>query len=214
MSDPAPATDSVEQTSGSAALGGSESKSQRSLFQWFADMPLWEKILLLVALAALVGGGVWSLMQGDAASSGGGSSGSGSGSGSVGGALDGRLGASFIEGGGIGGGSGSGSSAAEEPASKGFFRIGFSFLAGFCIGAFLRATLKIAAIAVGFWLLMTFVLSYVGIVVVDWSAMDGLWNRFTGNVESEWGNFQQFMLGSLPATGLAVTGFAVGLKRH
>ena len=75
------------------------------------------------------------------------------------------------------------------------------------------ALLKIAAIAFGFWLLMTFVLSYMGVVTVNWAAMDSLWNRFTASIEQEWGSFQSFMLGSLPATGLAVTGLAVGLKR-
>lgn len=173
--------------------------NSRSFGAWLKEMPRWKKITLGVALVAVVAGGVFSLMAGDPtpASGSGGSAGS--------------LQASLIEGGGTIGG---GTAAGEEPASKGFFRIGFSFLAGFCIGTFLRATLKIAAIAFGFWLLMTFGLSYIGIVNVDWNAMDSLWNRFSGNVESEWGNFQTFMLGSLPATGLAVTGLAVGLKRH
>ena len=94
------------------------------------------------------------------------------------------------------------------------FRLGFSFIAGFCLGSFLRATLKIAAIAFGFWLLMTFLLAYYGIVVVDWHAMDSLWNRFASNVGQEWGSFQTFITGSLPAAGLATAGLAIGLKRH
>ena len=171
--------------------------NSRSFGTWLKEMPRWKKITLGVAVVSVVAGGIFSLMAGDPAPST-----------ANGGA--GTLQASLIEGGTTTGGG----SAADEPASKGFFRIGFSFLAGFCIGTFLRATLKIAAIAFGFWLLMTFGLSYIGIVNVDWNAMDSLWNRFAGNVESEWGNFQSFMLGSLPATGLAVTGLAVGLKRH
>lgn len=94
------------------------------------------------------------------------------------------------------------------------FRLGFSFLAGFSIGAFLRATLKIAAIAFGFWLLMTFALAYYDLVIVDWNAIDSLWQRFADNVSDEWGDFSRFMLGSLPATGLGATGLAIGLKRH
>jgi len=195
-------SDSASDSTNRTGAGGGQ---RRSLGSWLAAMPRWEKLLLGVALLALVGGGIWSLLQGDPEPS--------TGSGGAGGGDLGGLGAGLVDSGTRGSGSAAGAAAAE-PASKGFFRLGFSFLAGFCIGAFLRATLKIAAIAVGFWLLMTFVLSYVDIVQVDWNAMDSLWNRFTDNVQSEWGDFQQFMLGSLPATGLAITGFAVGLKRH
>jgi len=127
------------------------------------------------------------------------------------------LGAGLVpEGTGIGDSRSAGGAAAAdgEPTSKGVFRLGFSFLAGFCMGVFLRAVLKLAAIAVGFWLVMTFALSYAGLVVVDWNAIDALWSRFSGAIESEWGSFQGFMLGSLPATGLAVTGLTLGLRRR
>ncbi len=103
---------------------------------------------------------------------------------------------------------------ADEPAAKGVFRLGFSFIAGFCLGAFVRAMLRLAAIAFGFWLAMTFVLSYYGLVVVDWHAIEGVWDRFTTNVGNEWGDFQRFVTGSLPAAGLATTGLVVGLKKH
>ena len=112
------------------------------------------------------------------------------------------LGAGLVpEGTGIGGSrSAGGADAADgEPTSK---------------GVFLRAVLKLAAIAVGFWLVMTFALSYAGLVVVDWNAIDALWSDFSGNLETEWGSFQGFMLGSLPATGLAVTGLTLGLRRR
>ena len=171
----------------------------QSFAQWLSSMPRWKKISLGVALLATVGGGIWSLTTGEASPETGGA-----------GDLPVGLRGSLIEG---GTGGTSTTDATQEPASKGIFRLGFSFVAGFSIGTFLRATLKIAAIAFGFWLLMTFVLSYMGIVVVDWQAMDSLWNRFTASIEQEWGSFQSFMLGSLPATGLAVTGLAVGLKR-
>lgn len=176
----------------------------RGLGEWLRDMPRWKKIAVGAALVTVVIGGIWSLTSGGTPTppaGGGGGNASG-------------LGAGLIEGRPTTGTTGGAAAAAEEPASKGIFRLGFSFLAGFCIGSFLRATLRVAAIAIGFWLLMTFALSYYGIVVVDWAAMDSLWNRFAANVEQEWGSFQRFMTGSLPATGLAITGLAVGLKRH
>jgi uncharacterized membrane protein (Fun14 family) len=154
-------------------------------------MPGWKKALVGAAVLAAVAGGVMGL-SGDAPAS---SSGNLSG-----------LNTSLVN--------TPGSPAGEEPAARGVFRLGFSFLAGFCLGSFVRSTLKIAAIAFGFWLFLTFALSYYGLVTVDWQAMDGLWNRFSTNVQQEWGNFQRFMTGSLPAAGLAVTGLAIGLKRH
>lgn len=183
---------------------------KRSFGQWLSDMPRWEKIVLGVATVAVVAGGVFTLISGDSSPTTTPVAGGGDGSASS------ALGAGLVPNQPTGGTGGTGQAAAAggEPASKGIFRLGFSFLAGFCMGIFLRTVLKLAAIAVGFWLIMTFLLSYAGLVVVDWQAMDNLWTRFAGSVEEEWGSFQSFMLGSLPATGLAVTGLAVGFKRH
>ncbi|MEP7247992.1 MAG: FUN14 domain-containing protein [Gammaproteobacteria bacterium] len=99
-----------------------------------------------------------------------------------------------------GGGTTSGETA-SEPTARGVFRLGFSFIAGFCLGSFIRATLRIAAIAVGFWLAMTLILAYYGLVDVNWHSIDELWNHFVANVEAEWSNFQTFITGSLPAAG-------------
>lgn len=161
-------------------------------------MPRWKKITTGVALLAVVTGGVMTLVQGEPPPAAGNGSASG-------------LAASLIE---TPEGTGAAKPAVQEPASKGIFRLGFSFIAGFSIGTFLRAVLKLAAIMLGFWLVMTFLLAYAGLVTVQWDEIDSLWNQFVGNIEGEWGNFQTFMLGSLPATGLATTGLIVGLKRH
>lgn len=171
-------------------------KTERGFGQWLRDMPRWKKVALGIAITTVAVGAVWSLASG-------GATGTGNGAGQTG------LTAQFQP-----GAPGSTSAATEEPAAKGVFRLGFSFLAGFCIGSFVRAALRVVAIALGFWLVMTVVLSYYGLVVVDWHAIEGVWDRFAANVEHEWGNFQSFLTGSLPAAGLAVTGLAVGLKRH
>jgi uncharacterized membrane protein (Fun14 family) len=160
---------------------------------WFAAMPRWKKGLVLGSVVAVAVGGMLSWGSGGSVATGSGVSG---------------LAAHAAP-------SGGGANAETQPrAAEGVFRLGFSFLAGFCLGSFLRATLKFAAVAIGFWLAMTFVLSYFGLVTVDWQAIDGLWGRFCGNVETEWGDFQRFVTGSLPQAGLAAAGLAVGLKRH
>jgi uncharacterized membrane protein (Fun14 family) len=181
----------------------------RTLLQWLRDMPRWEKVSLLLATGALVGGALL-MALGDGGAD---TAGPASATGQTG------LTSGFLPTPGGGqtpgsGGAGTGAQGAEEPAARGVFRLGFSFIAGFCLGAFLRATMKVASIAIGFWLAMTLLLSYFGLVVVDWTAIDSLWSRFATNVESEWGNFQRFMTGSLPAAGLATAGLAIGLKRH
>lgn len=164
----------------------------RSFSGWLKAMPTWKKALVASAVVAAAAGAVLSASQGSPPPAGG--------SGAA---------ASFVPGSG-----GSPPAAATEPTSKGVFRLGFSFLAGFCIGSFIRSMLKVASIAVGFWLFMTFLLAYFGLVNVDWNAIQTVWDRFAAAIENEWGDFQRFMTGSLPAAGLAVLGLSVGLKRH
>ncbi len=185
----------------------SPESTHRSAGAWLVAMPRWKKIALLSATAMLATGAVMMLVSPGAPPT--------PGPGAASGAAD--LHSSLVQGGpptGTGTGTGQPVPASEEPAAKGVFRLGFSFIAGFCIGTFIRSTLKIASIAFGFWLVMTLALSYYGVVNVDWLAIDQLWNRFCANVEGEWGNFQTFMTGSLPAAGLAIAGMATGLKRH
>lgn len=177
--------------------------TSRSFGQWLREMPRWEKVVLLAAFATLVTGAVLMIVSPSAPAPS---------------PVDPATGQTGLNANLVPDGPRSGTdqpaTATEEPAAKGIFRLGFSFLAGFCLGAFVRAALKVVSIAIGFWLAMTFVLAYFGLVVVDWQAIDALWERFRGNVASEWGDFQGFVTGSLPAAGLAVAGLAIGLKRH
>jgi uncharacterized membrane protein (Fun14 family) len=175
--------------------------TRRNFGTWLREMPRWKKIATSIALTATVTGGVITLITGDATPTD-----------TVTGNLSGLNATLIAEQG--GNGTESSATAAAEPASKGIFRLGFSFIAGFSIGIFLRAVLKLAAIVLGFWLIVTFLLAYAELMTVEWDQIDALWNQFVGSIESEWGNFQAFMLGSLPATGLAATGIVIGLKRH
>lgn len=179
--------------------------ARRPLVRWLGDMPRWKKIAVGAALGAVVLGALFGAFAGGETAADPGSAGGGA-SGLRTSLIDGRPGT---------GAGGAGSAAdVEEPAAKGVFRLGFSFLAGFCIGSFLRAALRVAAIAFGFWLVATMALSHYGVLVVDWQAIESLWQRFAGNVEAEWSSFRRFLTGSLPSAGLALAGLAIGLKRH
>lgn len=173
-----------------------EIPQQRSLWGWVVAMPPWKKAVLGAALLAMLGGGIWSVLTADAVPA----------AGESGGALATNL---VPEGPRV-----DGTPTPVEPVSKGVFRLGFSFVAGFCIGSFLRAMVRVAAIAVGFWLVATILLSHYGLVTVNWQGIESMWDRFAQAVEHEWESFQTFMTGSLPSAGLAVAGLAVGLKRH
>lgn len=182
---------------------------RRSFGAWLAAMPRWKKGLVGGALACAVLGGIWMLVGG-----GGGAQGPAP-SGPTGSGITGAGGSSFLPTGtrppaGVG----QPTAATEEPAAKGVFRLGSSFLVGFCIGSFVRAAVKMASIAVGFFLVALFLLDQAGFVVVDWNAIDQAWRGFWANVGEEWGNFQRFFTGRLPAAGLATLGLYAGLKRH
>lgn len=171
------------------------------LRSWLVEMPRWKKVALLVAGALSATGAVLMFVDGGATAAGGA-------------AQDGQRGLETgLTATAMGGSQPGQFGAADEPVAKGVFRLGFSFIAGFCLGAFVRATLKVAAIAFGFWLAMTVALAYYGLVEVNWQGIDQLWAGFAGNVASEWGSFQRFLTGSLPAAGLLVGGFAIGLRR-
>ena len=187
----------IQEDPGVAELAATE--RGRGVWAWIRALPLWEKALLAIAVGAVAAGGVMTLVGGDAVPPDGADA----------------LGASLTtEGPSASAVDGAAGPAEEVSTSKGVFRLGFSFLAGFCVGLFLRAVLKLAAVAVGFWMVMTFALSYAGLVVVDWDAAGALWDSFAAVFETEWDSFQSFMLGSLPATSLAITGLAVGFRRR
>lgn len=171
----------------------------RGFIDSFRHMPRWKLVMLGVSAICVVGGGILWLMS-SAPPQGGTALTSGTGPGST-----------FVP---TGGGTTQTPTPTEEPPAKGVFRLGFSFLAGFCVGAFVRSALKIAAIAVGFCAVVLFLLEYGGFVIVDWQAIDASWNRFWAQVGEEWGDFQRFATGRLPAAGLASVGLVAGFKRN
>lgn len=167
----------------------------RSLRGWIGDMPRWKKLSVITATAVMVTGVVLMIADpGTTAAEGG----------AAGAALQSNL----------ADGQPDSATTAPEPAARGVFRLGFSFISGFALGSFLRAAVRIASIALGFWLAMTIGLAYFELVTVNWEGVDSLWSHFVANIESEWGSFRTFITGSLPAAGLVTVGFAMGIKRH
>jgi len=102
--------------------------------------------------------------------------------------------------------------AGATPWSAGFFRLGFSFFAGFSIGMALRTFLKLAVIGSGIALLLLFLLAYVELVTVHWTAIDSLFENLVERVSGEADRFQSFITGSLPSTALAALGLVTGIR--
>jgi len=110
-----------------------------------------------------------------------------------------------------------GDQAPTETGLKGwspfFVKGGMSFFVAFCVGYALRTFLKMTAIFLGLVFLVLFGLSYIDIVAVDWSAIDGYFDGFVGRVGDEAKHFKTFVTGSLPSAGLATIGLVTGFRR-
>jgi uncharacterized membrane protein (Fun14 family) len=107
---------------------------------------------------------------------------------------------------------------AEEGAAGGwsplFLKGGLSFFVGFCLGAVLRAFLKISAIVLGLVFLAVFGLSYAGLIpAIDWSAMEGHFNRIVASLSEQASSFKTFIAGNLPSAGMLGLGLFTGLKK-
>lgn len=176
----------------------------RSPRAWLAATPRWQVAMLVASVACVVVGGAAWLAQ-DAAPA----------------PVPGGAGTD-----GLGGGAGTfvptdpgrrpppGDAAAPEPAAKGVARLGFGFLAGFGIGAFARAAMKLVAIVLGFFVAALLLLEYAGFVTVEWAAIDAAWDGFWARVGAELGDFQRFVTGRLPAAGLTGLGLYAGFRRR
>ncbi len=192
-----------------------ESKNRMTaLRQWFGALARWQKVCLAVASLFLFLGLVASVVEGSS---------SPSGSGQDGQSLESAEGAggpsSLLPGSGQHGNPGAGGQKSSQegtgtsPWSAGFFRLGFSFFAGFSIGMALRSFLKLLVVGSGIALLFLFLLSYGELISVNWTAIDSLFENFARRISEESGRFQSFITGSLPSAGLASLGLATALRR-
>lgn len=107
---------------------------------------------------------------------------------------------------------------AADSGSKGwspfFLKGGFSFLVAFTVGYAARVWLKIAALILGSFFLGVFLLSYMGVISMDWSTLETWWNSIVERVSSEGQDFKTFLTGSLPQAGMAAVGLVAGFKRR
>lgn len=114
--------------------------------------------------------------------------------------------------------------AAEEapPAEEGLmdrispavFRLGFSFLVGFAIAYALRTFVRISLVAAGLLVLALFGLQYFGVIDVNWTAMEGHFDRARDWLAANTRTFGDFVTGQLPSAGSAVAGFVVGVRKR
>ena len=101
-----------------------------------------------------------------------------------------------------------------EDWSPFFFKGGFGFFAGFCIGYALRVFFRVSTVAVGFLLLTLVGLAYAGIIDIRWDVMGDYYDRLIDVVKDESGHFQTFVAGTVPATAFSAVGLFTGFKRR
>lgn len=100
-----------------------------------------------------------------------------------------------------------------DEASPAVTRLGFGFVAGFCMAFAFKKFLKIAAVVAGLVLLGIFGLQYLGVATIDWSGLEAHFERSLAWVKGEADSFKTFVTGYLPSTGAAAAGLITGFRR-
>ena len=129
---------------------------------------------------------------------------------------DGVGGAGFVEIGqprGVEGPQGKEAGSGAESWSPVLMKGSMSFLVGFSVGYALRTFFKISAVVLGLVCLAIFGLSYAGLLQVDWTTIEGHFDRVVGKIQEQASGFKEFISGSLPSAGLAAAGLVTGFKR-
>jgi len=101
----------------------------------------------------------------------------------------------------------------SRDVSKMAVKGGFGLFMGFAIGFAIRAFLRLAAVIVGFYFLTLTVLAYLGWVEIHWEVIETQVNGLMGNLGAQFESFKAFLTGSIPSSGAAATGLAIGLKK-
>ena len=98
--------------------------------------------------------------------------------------------------------------------SPAIFRLGFSFVAAFCMAYALRTFARIAAVVIGSALLLLVGLHYSGLVEVRWDAMEERYNGLSGWLGAQTKSFAALVTGYLPSAAAAAAGFVAGFTRR
>jgi len=172
----------------------------------------WKKLLCVLAGAALAGGvglQVYGALSGPPAPAAGG-----------GGTATPAGGTSFLPGDSPSTRTGTGGTGVNQPAavadespwSPFLIKGGGGFLMGFCIGFALRKFLRMSMVVVGIVLVGLFAFQYLGVINVNWAAIQEQIDVAGTRLKGQFDSFQTFIAGVLPAGSLAAFGLFTGFK--
>jgi uncharacterized membrane protein (Fun14 family) len=106
---------------------------------------------------------------------------------------------------------------APEPAleewSPAMVKGGLSLFVGFCVGYALRTFAKLAMLVIGLIFLGIFLLSWGGVVQVDWGKLGEGFDSVVAVLQSQFASLKTFLQGSIPSAGLAGLGLVSGFKK-
>lgn len=91
---------------------------------------------------------------------------------------------------------------------------GFGLFIGFAIGFAMRAFFRLAVVIMGFYLLVLSMMAYVGWVEIHWNLMENQFTHLVSFLGGQFESFKTFLTGAIPASSLALAGFAIGLRRR
>ncbi len=100
----------------------------------------------------------------------------------------------------------------ESPWSPFLIKGGGGFLMGFCIGFALRKFLRMSMVVVGIVLVGLFAFQYLGVINVNWAAIQEQIDVAGTRLKGQFDSFQTFIAGVLPAGSLAAFGLFTGFK--
>lgn len=111
------------------------------------------------------------------------------------------------------GDSGDTSSTGLHDLSPFMLKGGFGLFLGFAIGFAIRAFLRLAVIVAGFYLLLLVMMAYAGWVEVRWDLLSDQFSNLASTLGGQLTSLKAFLTGAIPASGLTVAGFTIGLRK-
>lgn len=105
--------------------------------------------------------------------------------------------------------------AAAEDWSPALMKGGLGFFVGFCVGYAVRTFLKVSAFILGVIFLGVLALAYFQVIPpIDWTSLEGHFQRLVAGIREQASGFQAFLAGNLPSATLATAGLFTGFKKN